>query len=128
MARILLIDDDPPLRSVLADALIRAGHKVTQAEDGRQGMEVFRTSPTDVVVTDLIMPGQEGLETIMQLRREFPALPIIAMSGGSVANSPLYLDMARRFGAQLALCKPFTADQLLKAIDSVLPPPIRPAA
>jgi CheY-like chemotaxis protein len=121
MARILVIDDDPPLRFVLADALGRAGHEVLLAEDGRQGIEVFRAAPADVIVTDLIMPGQEGLETIMQLRHEFPKVPIIAMSGGMV-NSALYLDMARRFGAQHALAKPFTADDLLRAIDKVLAP------
>jgi DNA-binding NtrC family response regulator len=125
MARILIIDDDPPLRGVLAEALSRAGHEVSMAEDGRQGIEMFRAAPADVVVTDLIMPGQEGLETIMQLRSEFPAVPIIAMSGGMV-NSSLYLNMARRFGALQTLSKPFTADEILGAIGEALKPKTPP--
>lgn len=126
MARILLIDDDAPLRSVLAESLKLAGHDVMQAEDGRQGLELFNLEPADVVVTDLIMPGQEGIETIRRLRRDFPKLPIIAISGG-MSHSPLYLNMARHLGAQRTLCKPFNAAELLKAIDDVLGPPAPPA-
>jgi CheY-like chemotaxis protein len=121
MARILIIDDDPPLRTALGESLRRAGHEVVQAEEGRQGLELMRAVSADLVLTDLIMPGQEGLETIRQLHAEFPTLPIIAMSGGMV-NAPLYLDMACRFGARAALTKPFTAEQLLAALAQCLPP------
>jgi CheY-like chemotaxis protein len=127
MARILLIDDDRPLRTVLAEALSLAGHEVFQAEDGRQGVEIFRVARPDVVVTDLIMPGQEGIETIVQLRQEFPDLPIIAISGGA-SHSKLYLDMAKRLGARRIIPKPFSADQLLGAITEALAPPAPPPA
>jgi len=126
MARILIIDEDAPLRGVIAEALKLAGHDVMQAEDGRQGIELFKLEPADVVVTDLIMPGQEGIETIGLLRRDYPKLPIIAISGG-MAHSPLYLDLALRLGAQRALCKPFGAAELLGAIDDVLRPRDPPA-
>jgi DNA-binding NtrC family response regulator len=127
MARILIIDDDGPLRSALAEALQLAGHEILQAEDGRQGVEVFKVAPCDLVVTDLIMPGQEGIETISQLLHEYPGLPIIAMSG-SVAHSKLYLEMAQRLGARRTLAKPFSAAELLRAVDDALTPPAPPPA
>ena len=122
MARILIIDDDALFRGVLVEALQLAGHEVLQAEDGRQGVEVFRLAPTDVVVTDLIMPRQEGIETITELRRDYPRLPIIAMSG-RMSHSALYLKMAKRLGAQRLLTKPFSVADLSQAIADALSPP-----
>jgi DNA-binding response OmpR family regulator len=119
MARILLIDDDELLRGVLAKALAHAGHTVVQAENGRQGVELLRQSTLDLVITDLIMPVQEGVETILQLRRERPGLPVIAISGG-VNNSKFYLDIAGKMGAKHVLAKPFTPQELLKVISDVL--------
>lgn len=119
MASILLIDDDDMLRKLLADTLARAGHNVVQAGDGAQGMDLFRATPIDLVVTDLIMPVQEGVETILQLRHEAPHLPIIAMSGG-VSNAPLYLEIATKVGAQCVLPKPFTPRELIAAVDELL--------
>ncbi|MBI5693494.1 MAG: response regulator [Verrucomicrobia bacterium] len=125
MSRILLIDDDDALRTVLARALTQAGYEVVEANEGRRAVECLRRSPVDVVVTDLIMPGQEGIETIMQLRRDHPALPVIAMSGG-MANSPHYLDLARRLGARRTLQKPFLVEDIVLALRSVLPPSSAP--
>lgn len=127
MARILLIDDDNPLREVLATTLSNAGHIVMQAADGRTGVELFRIEPADLVITDIIMPGQEGIETIVQFRHEVPDLPIIAMSGGA-SHSKFYLDMAGKLGAQITLSKPFTSTELFRAIDTVLAltPPAEP--
>jgi len=119
MASILLIDDDEMLRGVLAKALAHGGHSVIQAGDGRQGVELARVAPIDLVITDLIMPVQEGVETIMTLRRERPTLPVVAMSGGA-SNSKLYLDIAGKIGARRVLSKPFTPKQLLETIDEVL--------
>ncbi|MEI6464236.1 MAG: response regulator [Verrucomicrobiota bacterium] len=119
MARILLIDDDEMLRTVLAIAIDAAGHEVLQAEDGQKGMELVRTTSVDLVITDLIMPVQEGVETIMTLRRERPRLPVIAMSGGA-SNSKLYLDIAGKIGAKRMLPKPFTPRQLVALITEIL--------
>jgi DNA-binding response OmpR family regulator len=126
MARILIIDDDDALRAVLAQNLVHAGHEVLQAADGREGVNLFHTKSADVVLTDLVMPGQEGVETIIQLRRELPSLPIIAMSGG-MPRSKFYLGLAAKLGAQRTLAKPFTSAELLRAIAEVLPPPPPPA-
>lgn len=129
MARILLIDDDDALRGVIAQNLELAGHVVLQAGDGRQGVDLFHIAPVDLVLTDLVMPGKEGVETIIEMHREKPELPIIAMSGG-MPRSSMYLEIAAKLGARRALAKPFTPQELLSAIDQVLkePPPKRPGA
>jgi DNA-binding response OmpR family regulator len=119
MARILLIDDDDLLRGVLAKALTYGGHETIQASDGKMGVELARVTPVDIVITDLVMPVQEGVETIITLRREQPKLPVIAMSGGTT-NSSVYLDIAGKIGARRVLSKPFTPKQLIETIDEVL--------
>lgn len=119
MATILLIDDDEMLRTVLAMALDVVGHVVLQAENGQKGMELLRTTSVDIVITDLVMPVQEGVETIVKLRRERPSLPVIAISGG-VPNSYLYLDLASKIGAKRILAKPFLPRQLVALIEELL--------
>lgn len=119
MARILIIDDDDLLRGVLVQAVTHAGHEVVQAADGKIGIELVRAEAVDLVVTDMIMPGQEGVQTISILRREWPHIPVIAMSGG-LSHSNLYLDIARKIGARRILPKPFTPRELLDTIDEVL--------
>ena len=119
MANILLIDDDELLRGALVQSLVNAGHQVIEAPDGLRGCEIARSSSIDIVVTDLVMPVQEGVETIMTLRRERPRLPIIAMSGG-LTHSKLYLDIAGKIGAKCMLPKPFTPRTLVALIDQVL--------
>jgi CheY-like chemotaxis protein len=119
MARILIIDDDDLLRGVLAQALIHGGHEVVQAADGQQGVELSRVNAVDLVITDLIMPVQEGVETIVTLRREKPNLPVIAMSGG-LPHSQLYLEIAGKVGARRVLAKPFKPAELLSAVAEVL--------
>ena len=119
MATILLIDDDELLRGALVQSLVNGGHKVIEASDGRQGCELARNLSVDLVLTDLVMPVQEGVETIMTLRRERPRLPVIAMSGG-VTNSKLYLDIAGKIGAKRMLPKPFMPKTLLSLVDQVL--------
>ena len=122
MASILLIEDDDPLRKVLAISLANAGHTVVQAADGQEGIDRFHAAPPELVITDLVMPGKEGLETIMTLRREAPRLPIIAISGA--ANyAKIYLGMAAKLGAQRILAKPFTTPDLLRAVSEVLAVP-----
>jgi len=85
MARILVIDDDADMRTLLEDTLRSAGHEIVLAADGREGVQQYRTQPADLVITDLYMPIQQGLETIVQLRKEYPAVRIIAMCGKSTA-------------------------------------------
>lgn len=122
MPRILIIDDDDTLRGIIAKSLTHAGHTVSQANNGRKGVALFKADPTDLVITDLVMPEQEGMETIKILHRDFPKTPIIAMSGG-LDGSPLYLDLTRRLGAAITLTKPFTLQQLKAAVDDIFARP-----
>jgi CheY-like chemotaxis protein len=119
MSRILIIEDDDLLRKVLAKTLELAGHTVLEASNGQEGLDLFRGTSADLVITDLVMPVKEGVETIMQLHREFPDLPILAMSGG-VPNSGLYLNIANKIGAQRVLAKPFTPQELMEVVGQVL--------
>jgi len=119
MAHILLIDDESGLREILAQALTAAGHTVTEAENGHLAVECLHTESFDLVITDLVMPEQDGIETIMTLRYQFPSVPVIAMSGAP-RNAPLYLQIATNLGVRRALEKPFRMETLLNAVDHTL--------
>jgi len=118
MARILVIDDDVDMRTLLEHTLRSAGHEVVLAADGREGVQQYRTQPADLVITDLYMPIQQGLETIIQLRKEYPAVHIIAMCGKSTAM-PM-LSAAQRLGAVAFLQKPFLPEHLLAEVAKAL--------
>ena len=120
MPRILLIEDEPSLRRALCLALERSGHEVIEAGDGREAMAAFQAQPVDLVVTDLIMPEMEGVETIRALRKLSPVLPIIAITGGGRGAPASYLTLAQRFGASKMIAKPFEPDILCKAVASLL--------
>jgi len=124
MARILVIDDDADMRELLAETLRSAGHEVALAADGREGVREYRAKAADLVITDLYMPNQEGLETIIELRRCFPEVAIIAMSGKLAAAT--MLSIAQKLGAVAVLQKPFVADELLSAVGKALRPEARP--
>jgi DNA-binding NtrC family response regulator len=119
MATILIIDDDASVRAAIQQCLTKAGHTVVLAGHGREGMGVLRQATVDLVVTDLFMPEQEGLETITALRKQHPQLPIIAMSGGNLASEAM-LSVARELGAREVIEKPFGLDRLLAAVEKVL--------
>ncbi len=118
--RILIVDDEEVVRVTLQEILECAGHDVRTVEDGRFAVEACETYRPDVVLTDIIMPGQEGIETIYELKSRFPGLKIIAMSGGSRKGVGSYLPTAEAIGAELSLEKPFSRDALLSAISQVL--------
>ena len=121
MVRILVIDDDDEFRSMLCTALAQAGYMVEEARNGQEGSQRQRMEPVDLVITDILMPEQEGLETIQALRQEFPEIKIIAISGGV---GPLnFLPLARTFGALQTLQKPFTLQQLYEVMRVVLQSP-----
>jgi two-component system, chemotaxis family, chemotaxis protein CheY len=120
MTSVLIIDDDTSVRRVLRTGLERAGYHVEEAGDGAEGMLRYRTTPTDLVITDMFMPGQDGIETIQQLRDEFPDARILAISGGSAGGTTGTLTDAFLFGADATLAKPFTIEQLTSAVAGVL--------
>ena len=123
MPRILIIDDDILICQLLRQALEHLGHQVTEAQDGRKALAAFQAAPADLVITDLIMPGMEGIETIMEMKRRFPGTKIIAMSGGGLGKGTDYLQMARQFGAVRTIAKPFSMQQLAAVVAEVLAVP-----
>lgn len=120
MARVLLIDDDELVRSMLDRHLARSGHEVVLAENGRIGLDAFRNGSFDIVVTDIIMPDTEGIETIISLRQMSPTIPIVAISGGGRQSPIGFLAPAKQLGASAVLQKPFTPRQLSALIDDLL--------
>jgi len=121
MARILVIDDEPDIRTLLNDVLTGEGHAVEVAADGREGLAAQRARPANLVITDIFMPEKEGIETIIELQRDFPAIKVIAMSGGgNRARSLDYLPTASQFGAVRTLPKPFDIDVMLALVRELL--------
>jgi len=117
VARILVIEDEEAVRLVVTKLLTRQGHEVTTAENGDEGIAKVRAGNVDLVLTDIIMPNKEGLETITEIKRTVPGIPIIAMSG--YWGKP-YLEAARKLGARGVLCKPFTGKDLETTIKAAL--------
>lgn len=120
MAKILLIDDEVDLRQTLRLFLEQAGHTVVEADNGDEGIALHRSESPDLVITDLIMPGKEGIETILAMRRTDVTTPIIAISGGGRLELTDFLQAARKLGAAYTLKKPFRREQLLEAVDKSL--------
>lgn len=121
MYRILIIDDDMQIRKMLRLTLTAAGFEVTEAQDGKVAMKLMRQAPSELVVTDLIMPEKEGIETIIELKRDFPEVKVIAISGGGRIDPKDYLFLAEKLGAQLTLEKPFSRKEILDAIYQLFP-------
>ena len=120
MALILIIDDDNQFRAMLREMLERTGYKVVEASNGKEGIKLYREKATDLIITDLIMPEKEGIETIMELRRDFPDVKIIAISGGGRLDPEQYLSMAKGFGARYTFVKPVEREELLQAVEELL--------
>src|SRR6185436_778074 len=118
MSRIIVLDDDPEITSLVGEALTSEGHDVFTADDGRIGLSSAHYTPVDLLITDLVMPGMEGIETIRRFRREFPRIPVIAISGNPHVGSAL--DTAIRLGAVKSLSKPFQPDELMAMVKAVL--------
>lgn len=119
-SKILLIDDEEMMRNLLREALESKGFEVREASNGREALALNRMDPSALVITDILMPEKEGLETIMDLRREFPLMKIIAISGGGYAGQLNFLEAAGKLGAQATLQKPFRLSQLYEAVETLL--------
>ena len=120
MARILVTDDNVRLRTAIRDILTQAGYEVETAGNGIEACQILGRVPVDLLITDIVMPEKEGIQTIAGLHRERPDLRIIAMSGDGSDGASFYLEMAREFGADVTLSKPFSRAQLLEAVEGLL--------
>jgi DNA-binding NtrC family response regulator len=120
MAKILVIDDDVIVRETIVQILEDGGHQVVSAEDGKRGMAAFRSEHPDLIITDIIMPEQEGIQTITEIRGVQPNAKIIAISGGGRIGNTDFLKIARHLGAFDAIAKPFDPDDLLSRVGRCL--------
>jgi len=116
MARILLIDDDADFCGLLQEIFAHAGYEVVVAHTGREGVACYEAASFDLVITDILMPEQEGLETIIALQRINPQVKIIALSGGGQTGQMHFLYVAAALGAQRTLRKPLTRQELLEVV------------
>ena len=122
VARILVIDDEAAVREVIQMMLEESGHTVEIAADGNEGLQCYKDSPHELVLTDLHMPGMDGLETLKALRLETDDVKIIAMSGADTYMVERNLDSSRIQGADGTLQKPFELHELLEVVDRILQP------
>ncbi len=121
MSSILVVDDEDQIRRLICETLEQAGYHVTEARDGREALQQYRLAPADLIILDLLMPNQDGLETTVALRQEFPDVKIIVITGGTDMIGIInFLDVAKMLGAHRTLQKPFEMKTLLETIQAEL--------
>lgn len=120
MSRILIIDDDPDIRRLLKGALERSQHEILEAANGIEGMRRWREGNPDLVITDLVMPEKDGLDTLFEMVSLDPRVKVIAMTGGNWREAVDRLHDARLFGAVRTVAKPFTLSEMLRVVGEVL--------
>jgi DNA-binding response OmpR family regulator len=119
MKRILVIDDEEQICEMLHKKLESSGYEVEEAPNGKVGLKLFRENPFDLVITDIFMPEKEGLETIRELRKDFPELKIIAITGGYSSGPDELLNVARMLGANRTFPKPFKLKEIVETINEL---------
>jgi YesN/AraC family two-component response regulator len=119
MHKVLIIDDESSIRKMLKKLLEKNGYQALEANDGKQGIALFKKHEPELIITDLIMPEKEGLETIKELKKIDPDVKIIAMSGGGITDPKIYLNFASKFGAVRTFTKPVDNGILLSTIKEI---------
>jgi len=120
MAKILVLDDEPSILLMMKKMLEKEGHEVSVALNGIEGMELYEQNKPDMVITDILMPGKEGLETIIELRKKNTELKIIAISGGGRISPEGYLPGAKLLGANAVFQKPLVPNEFTAAVAKLL--------
>jgi CheY-like chemotaxis protein len=120
MPGVLIVEDDKELREMLKLSLLRRGITVLEAENGKDAIARFKPLLTDLVVTDLIMPEEDGLKVVIKLRELKPSIKIIAISGGGKVGPGSYLNLAKALGADAIYSKPFSVNDLISKIEQLL--------
>lgn len=120
MKKILVIDDDENIRNIFGRALTENNYLVIQAENGAIGEQVFKEENPDLIILDIIMPEQEGIETLLNIRNINPDIKIIAVSGGGMGSAFSYLDNAIKLGASAAFQKPIDLQKLINKVELLL--------
>ncbi len=122
MAVVMVIDDDAALRRLIVRALGNDGHEVIEAENGADALALLERHQPALIITDILMPKTEGIETINKVKERFPGIKIIAMSGGGMSRNLMFLDIARAIGAEETLAKPFRPAKLAEVVKRLLGP------
>ena len=120
MAQVLIVDDDLQIRKVFSKLIEAEGHKVWVAEDGNQGLKELAKRPIDLIISDILMPDKDGLEMIDEVKKTYPNIKIIAISGGGQISSKEYLNLANHMGVVKSIPKPIMRNELIKTIKEVL--------
>jgi CheY-like chemotaxis protein len=121
--QILVIEDDVEVRKMISRILNDEGYQIFEANNGKQGLELLATTTNvELVITDIIMPEKDGIETIRELKQNYPAIKILAISGGGKVNAQNYLNIAKVMRVNSILSKPFTKSELLEAIKIAFSP------
>jgi len=123
MKRILIIDDDTNIRTIIGDILSIAGYEPLIAVDGDEGLKLLTENPCTLIITDLIMPEKEGIETIIEAKKSSPGIKIIAISGGGRIGATDYLSVASKIGADATLAKPFRNQELVDLVENMIGAP-----
>jgi DNA-binding response OmpR family regulator len=123
MSKILIVDDDAEVLFFMRTVLEREGYLIDEAADGKLAREMCETSSYELVITDVVLPGKEGLDLILELNRDYPDIKVIAVSGGDFIEPSYYLELASILGAQHTLAKPFTPNELLTLVKKLLKGP-----
>jgi CheY-like chemotaxis protein len=118
--RILVIDDEDMIREIIVTVLSEAGYQVAGATNGFEGLQILKSQPVDLIITDILMPEKEGIETIIEVRKSRPNIQIIAISGGGRAHHLHPLKIAGKIGADMTLSKPFEPEELLSVVKKML--------
>jgi len=121
MAKILIVDDEEPIRSLVSKIVSKDGHEAMEAEDGVHACETYQDAEIDLIITDLVMPKKNGIEMIMELKKSRPDVKVIAISGGSGFSGQIdLLSVAQLLGAKNIIKKPFTVDEIRAAVNEAL--------
>src|SRR3990172_9301630 len=120
MAHVLVVDDEDQMRKLIRLALQQEGHTVVEAPNGKRAIQHIQEAEINLVISDVVMPGMDGLELIREIRRTHPGIKVLAISGAGKEGPGLYLNIAEHFGADAILMKPFTPDQLIEKVLALL--------
>ncbi|MBW1742583.1 MAG: response regulator [Deltaproteobacteria bacterium] len=118
--KVVVIDDNAEIRRVIELKLRTQGYKVITAANGKEGLNLIKSKQPDVVITDIVMPEKEGIEVITEVRRDFPNVKIIAMSGGGLIGPHEYLSWTKMMGVQRTFTKPFAINEILEAVNELV--------
>lgn len=120
MARLLIVDDEPSIRRIIQLMLKNSGHELFTAGNGREAMQILNKEEIDLILLDVVMPEQGGLETIMQIRNGFPHIKLIIISGKVPVENDAFRNLIDQYGVARVFDKPFEKEDIMRAIDELL--------